>query len=95
MGTATRTRLATFSTRRVFSLLWMRCARSASHAALRTPMTPSSDTHESDRSSTLSSARMASSMALRAGSRSSGRTMSILLTTMKVGLLANKGLIDW
>lgn len=57
-------------------------------------MTPSSDTHESSRSETPSSARIASSMALRAGSRSWGRMTSILLTTMKVGLLVKRGLID-
>lgn len=94
-GTATRTRFAIFSTRRVFSLLSTRCARSASQAELRTSMTPSSETHESARSSTPSSARIASSIAFRSGSRSSGRTMSILLMTMKVGLLANRGLMDW
>lgn len=94
-GTATRTRLAMFSTRLVFSLDSTRCARSASQHALRTAMTPSSDTHESSSSVTESSARIASSMALRAGSRSHGRMTSILLTTMNVGLFVNSGLIDW
>jgi hypothetical protein len=93
-GTATLTLLATFSTRLVFSLLSTRWARRASQAALRTSMTPSSETQESSRRLTLSAVRIESSMALRAGSRSAGRITSILLQTMNVGLLVKRGLMD-
>ena len=57
-------------------------------------MTPSSETQDSSRRVTESSARIESSIAFRAGSRSDGRMTSILLMTIKVGLLVKRGLMD-
>lgn len=94
-GTATWILLATDSMRLPRSFCSTRCARRASHATLRTLTTPSSEYVEASTTVTVLSARMESTKARFSGERSDSRTMSILLMTRRVGLLLNRGLIEW
>uniref|UniRef100_A0A6B0UQ45 Uncharacterized protein n=1 Tax=Ixodes ricinus TaxID=34613 RepID=A0A6B0UQ45_IXORI len=90
LGMATCRRLRMPSTFLPFSLASMRWARSRSQASLRTSATPSSVTVLICSTGIDSSDSLANSSFL-SGERSSGLTMSTLLTITKKGLLTNRG----